>query len=306
VSNWAVRQGDRFGRVAWSAQSSQYAAACRNRRNWLAVALLHEVRSAARCRLEPILRRIERGEISALEAIDALLGEELTGMARRAARRDPPSPPWASARPRWTSASRAVRRFLNGAAAGSRSAKIRRGQEAVVHCICARKACAPRMRMDQSTFSIDTGVGKTHLAVGLSLKAIEHGYRVLFTTAAQMIVTLTRALNESRLEERLKSYTMPRLLIVDEIGYLRIDRAGANLVFQLISRRYEKGPMILTSNQSFGAWGDVFGDRVIATAILDRVLHHSVTLNIRGNSYRLKDKLKAGLVRSPEQPLTET
>ena len=99
---------------------------------------------------------------------------------------------------------------------------------------------------------------------------------------------------------------MPRLLILDEIGYLPIDRAGANLVFQLISRRYEKGPMILTSNQSFGAWGDVFGDRVIATAILDRVLHHSVTLNIRGNSYRLKDKLKAGLVRSQEQPLTET
>jgi len=150
------------------------------------------------------------------------------------------------------------------------------------------------------------GVGKTHLAVGLGLKAIEHGYRVLFTTAAQMIATLTRALAENRLDERLKTYTVPRLLILDEIGYLPIDRAGANLVFQLISRRYEKGPMILTSNQSFGSWGDVFGDRVIATAILDRVLHHSVTLNIRGNSYRLKDKLKAGLVRSQEQPLTET
>ena len=150
------------------------------------------------------------------------------------------------------------------------------------------------------------GVGKTHLAVGLGLKAIEHGYRVLFTTAAQMIANLTRALAENRLDERLKTYTVPRLLILDEIGYLPIDRAGANLVFQLISRRYEKGPMILTSNQSFGSWGDVFGDRVIATAILDRVLHHSVTLNIRGNSYRLKDKLKAGLVRSQEQPLTET
>jgi DNA replication protein DnaC len=154
--------------------------------------------------------------------------------------------------------------------------------------------------------AVSPGVGKTHLAVGLGLKAIEHGYRVLFTTAAQMIATLTRALAENRLDERLKTYTVPRLLILDEIGYLPIDRAGANLVFQLISRRYEKGPMILTSNQSFGAWGDVFGDRVIATAILDRVLHHSVTLNIRGNSYRLKDKLKAGLVRSQEQPLTET
>ena len=145
------------------------------------------------------------------------------------------------------------------------------------------------------------GVGKSHLAIGLGLKAIEHGYRVLFTTAAGMIATLTKALAEGRLEDKLKLYTVPRLLIVDEIGYLPIDRQGANLFFQLISRRYEKGPMILTSNQSFGAWGEVFGDRVIATAILDRVLHHAITVNIRGNSYRLKDKLKAGLVR-PEEP----
>jgi len=144
------------------------------------------------------------------------------------------------------------------------------------------------------------GVGKTHLAVGLGLKAIESGYRVLFSTAAAMIATLTRALSESRLEEKIKFFTVPRLLIVDEIGYLPIDRIGANLFFQLISRRYERGPMILTSNQSFGAWGEVFGDRVIATAILDRVLHHAITLNIRGNSYRLKEKLKAGLIRAEE------
>lgn len=144
------------------------------------------------------------------------------------------------------------------------------------------------------------GVGKTHLAVGLGLKAIEHGYRVLFTTAAAMIAKLTAALAEGRLEEKLKLFTVPRLLIIDEIGYLPIDRTGANLFFQLISRRYERGPMILTSNQSFGAWGDVFGDRVIATAILDRVLHHATTINVRGNSYRLKDKLKAGLVRPDE------
>ena len=144
------------------------------------------------------------------------------------------------------------------------------------------------------------GVGKTHLAVGLGLRAIERGYRVLFTTAAAMIATLTRALAEGRLEDKLKVYTVPRLLIIDEIGYLPIERAGANLFFQLISRRYERGPMILTSNQSFGAWGEVFGDRVIATAILDRVLHHAITMNIRGNSYRLKEKLKAGLVRAEE------
>jgi DNA replication protein DnaC len=147
------------------------------------------------------------------------------------------------------------------------------------------------------------GVGKTHLAVSLGMKAIEAGYRVLFTSAAHLIAALSKALAEGRLDEKLKFYTTPRLLIIDEIGYLPIDRTGANLFFQLISRRYEKGPMILTSNQSFGSWGEVFGDRVIATAILDRVLHHAITVNIRGNSSRLKDKLKAGLVR-PEEPAT--
>jgi len=148
------------------------------------------------------------------------------------------------------------------------------------------------------------GVGKSHLAVGLGLKAIERGYRVLFTTAAGLITALTRASAEGRLDDRLKLYTVPRLLLIDEIGYLPIDRAGANLFFQLISRRYERGPMILTSNQSFGSWGEVFGDPVLATAILDRVLHHAITINIRGNSYRLKDKLKAGLVKPVEATTT--
>jgi DNA replication protein DnaC len=144
------------------------------------------------------------------------------------------------------------------------------------------------------------GVGKTHLAVSLGLKAIEAGYRVLFTTAASLIEKLTKAHAEGRLEDKLKLYTAPRLLIIDEIGYLPIDRVGANLFFQLISRRYERGPMILTSNQSFSTWGEVFGDRVIAAAILDRVLHHAITVNIRGNSYRLREKLKAGVVQTAE------
>ena len=142
--------------------------------------------------------------------------------------------------------------------------------------------------------------GWAKLAIRCANLMVEQGYRVLFTTAATMIATLTRALTENRLEDKLKLYTIPRLLIIDEIGYLPIDRTGANLFFQLISRRYEKGPMILTSNQSFGAWGEVFGDRVLATAILDRVLHHAITINIRGHSYRLKEKLKAGLVRVEE------
>jgi DNA replication protein DnaC len=148
------------------------------------------------------------------------------------------------------------------------------------------------------------GVGKSHLAIGLGPKAIERGYRVWCTTAAAMIATLTRALAENRLEDKLNLYTIPRWLIIDEIGDLPIDRTGAKLFFQLISRRYEKGPMIVTSHQSFGAWGEVFGDRVLATAILDRVLHHAITMNIRGHSYRLKEKLKAGLVRRDEAAAT--
>jgi DNA replication protein DnaC len=120
---------------------------------------------------------------------------------------------------------------------------------------------------------------------------------VLFTGATALITTLAKAHHENRFEDRLKVFTVPKLLIIDEIGYIPIDQLGANLFFQLISRRYERGPMILTSNQSFANWGEVFGDQVIATAILDRVLHHAVTVSIRGESYRLKEKLRAGLVR---------
>lgn len=144
------------------------------------------------------------------------------------------------------------------------------------------------------------GVGKTHLAVALGIRAIMGGYRVLFASATSLIAALSKAHHENRFEEKLKFYTVPKLLVVDEIGYIPIDRLGANLFFQLISRRYERGPMILTSNQSFSNWGEVFGDQVIATAILDRILHHCVTVNIRGDSYRLKEKLKAGLVKKRE------
>ncbi len=144
------------------------------------------------------------------------------------------------------------------------------------------------------------GVGKTHLAVGMGLKACAQGYRTAFTTAASLIATLVRAQNENRLEQKLKLLVQPKLLIVDEIGYLPIDRTGANLFFQLVSRRYEKGSILITSNQSLSGWGDVFGDRLIATAILDRLLHHSTIVNIKGESYRLKEKRKAGLLTRSE------
>jgi len=144
------------------------------------------------------------------------------------------------------------------------------------------------------------GVGKTHLAVALGLKACALGYRASFTTAAGLLATLTKAHTEGRLEERLKLLVQPKLLIVDEIGYLPIDRGGANLFFQLVSRRYERGSILITSNQSLAGWGEVFGDRIIATAILDRLLHHSTIINVKGESYRLKEKRKAGLLARAE------
>lgn len=140
------------------------------------------------------------------------------------------------------------------------------------------------------------GVGKTHLAVALGIKAIHQGKRVLFASATTLVATLARAHQENRLEEKLKTFSQAHLLIVDELGYIPVDRHGANLFFQLVCRRYEKGSMIVTSNQRFGDWGEIFGDPIIATAILDRILHHSITVNIRGESYRLKEKKRAGLL----------
>ena len=144
------------------------------------------------------------------------------------------------------------------------------------------------------------GVGKTHLAVALGLRACALGIPTLFVTAAGLIASLTRAHNENRLEEKLKLLIRPKFLIVDEIGYLPLERLGAHLFFQLVSRRYERGSILITSNQSLSGWGQVFGDPVIATAILDRLLHHSTILNIKGESYRLKEKRKAGVLTRSE------
>ena len=140
------------------------------------------------------------------------------------------------------------------------------------------------------------GVGKTHLAIALGLEAIKQGYRTLFISTQGLLASLAKAHSENKLEERLKFFCYPKLLIIDEIGYLPLDRHGASLFFQLIARRYEKGALILTSNQAYSNWGHVFGDLVLATAILDRLLHHATTLSIKGDSYRLREKLKAGLV----------
>ena len=126
--------------------------------------------------------------------------------------------------------------------------------------------------------------------------AVERGHSVLFTTATAVLGALATAEREGQLNERVAFYTKPKLLIVDELGYLPFEANAAHLFFQLVSRRYERGSMLVTSNRSVAEWGGVFGDAVVATAILDRLLHHSHVITIRGDSYRLRTKRRAGLV----------
>jgi DNA replication protein DnaC len=145
------------------------------------------------------------------------------------------------------------------------------------------------------------GVGKTHLSVALAEAAIQAGFGAYFMTAHDLITDLGRAYREGRLDRRMRVYLAPRVLVIDEMGYLPLDAMGATLFFQLVSARYERGSIILTSNKSYGDWDSIFGDPIIATAILDRLLHHSMTINIRGESYRLKDRRRAGLLPLREQ-----
>ncbi len=148
------------------------------------------------------------------------------------------------------------------------------------------------------------GVGKTHLAVALGVKAVEAGYSALFVTLETLMTRLVRAKHENRLERALQQLVYPKLLIVDEIGYLPLSRDEASLFFRLVVRRYERASLIVTSNKSFLDWGEVFNDHVLATAILDRLLHHATTLNVKGESYRLKDRRRAGVV-GPARPAEE-
>jgi DNA replication protein DnaC len=144
------------------------------------------------------------------------------------------------------------------------------------------------------------GVGKTHLSVALAEAAIQAGFGAYFMTAHDLVDDLGRAYREGRLDRRMRVYLAPKVLIIDEMGYLPLDELGATIFFQLVSARYERGSIILTSNKSYGDWGSIFGDPIIATAILDRLLHHSTTINIRGESYRLKDRRRAGLLPRPD------
>ena len=134
------------------------------------------------------------------------------------------------------------------------------------------------------------GVGKTHLAVSLGIRAAQHRYSTYYINCNTLIQNLNKAHFENRLAERIKNYAKYKVLIIDEIGYLPMDIQGANLFFQLIAKRYEKNTTIFTSNKPFSQWNEVFSDVTIASAILDRILHHCNVINIKGESYRLKER----------------
>jgi DNA replication protein DnaC len=157
---------------------------------------------------------------------------------------------------------------------------------------------------DNIVFLGPPGTGTTHWAIGLGLKAVQQGHRTRFTSALSRIATLTNASADKRFEDCLTRYPVPTLLIIDEMGDIPIDRHGAHLCFQLIARRDARGAIIRTANQSFGQWAEVFGDPIVATAILDRLLHHSHVINIKGDSYRLRETQQAGRLKTASMPDT--
>jgi DNA replication protein DnaC len=219
--------------------------------------------------LDVTIRGMERGETTAIEAIDLLLIEELTirenrriKMALQMAR---------------LSAIKTLAGFdfafqpsldKNRIMALAELQFINRAE--VVHLI------GP------------PGTGKSHLSLALGVEAVKVGRSVYFSSLADIIAVLAKAEREGTLRERIRFFCRFALLIVDEIGYLPVTPGGGNLFFQLVNARYEKGAMILTSNRGFAEWADIFGDPVVATALLDRLLHHAVVIQIEGSSYRLR------------------
>ncbi len=153
-------------------------------------------------------------------------------------------------------------------------------------------------RAENVVFLGPSGVGKTHLAIALGYLATQKGYKTRFFSAADLVLMLEAAQRQGRYREVMhRAINAYKLLIIDEIGYLPMSREQANLFFQVVARRYERGSMILTSNLTFGSWDSAFaGDGVLTVAMLDRILHHSIIVNINGESFRLKDKRKAGIL----------
>lgn len=155
-------------------------------------------------------------------------------------------------------------------------------------------------RKENVIFLGPPGVGKTHLSVALGMEAIKAGRTVYFISVSDLIRDLRKATLAGRLDRRWKVYLRPGLLILDEIGYSQLDRSAGEFLFELVSKRYESGSIIFTSNKSFSSWGDILGDSIMATALLDRLLHHCTVINIKGGmTYRLKDRMKAGILTVP-------
>jgi DNA replication protein DnaC len=219
--------------------------------------------------LDATLRKIEQGEINSIEALDHLLVEELT---LRENRRVKAALMWA----RLT----AIKTLAGFDFAFQPSLDRSR--------ILALAELKFIDRAEVVHLLGPPGTGKSHLATALAVEAVKAGRSVYFSTLADIITSLAKAERDGQLRERIRYLCRAALLVVDEIGYLPVTPGGANLFFQLVNARYEKGAMILTSNRGFAEWGEVFGDPVVATALLDRLLHHAVVIQIEGSSYRLR------------------
>jgi len=219
--------------------------------------------------LDATVRRIEQGEIDGIEALDQLLVEELTVRENR----------------RVSTALKMSRLTAIKTLAGfdfSFQPSLDR------HRIMALAELNFIERAEVVHLLGPPGTGKSHLATALAVEAVKAGRSVVFSTLADIIASLAKAEREGTLRERIRYLSRAALLVVDEIGYLPVVPGGGNLFFQLVNARYEKGAMILTSNRGFAEWGEVFGDPVVATALLDRLLHHAVVVQIEGSSYRLR------------------